>query len=148
MKFLRYAEQYVLLAGRLWDILVDMSTQGQLPLPPTDTLPTPPQSDLLVDHATLPQAQAAFRDSLWDTMGADAMQFNSFPFLTSDNNSMMDTSMDTMLAAETFVTGDMVDMWSTAPQTFEWNEWDNMMSSVSALGNANDLNALSINERR
>ncbi|CAE6422895.1 unnamed protein product [Rhizoctonia solani] len=142
MKFLRYAEQYVLLAGRLWDILADMSTQGQLPLPPTDALPTPPQSNLLVDQANLPQAQSAFRDNLWDTMGADAMQFNSFPFLSSDNNPAMDTCMDNMLAAETFMTGDMVDMWSTAPQTFEWNEWDNMMSSVSALGNSNELNVL------
>ncbi|CAE6476879.1 unnamed protein product [Rhizoctonia solani] len=147
MKFLRYAEQYVLLAGRLWDILADMSTQGQLPLPPTDTLPTPPQSDLLVDQASLPQAQTAFRDNLWDTMGADAMQFNSFPFLSSDNNSVMDTCIDNMLAAETFMTGDMVDMWSTAPQTFEWNEWDNMMSSVSALGNSNELGVLSTNEQ-
>ncbi|CAE7182368.1 unnamed protein product [Rhizoctonia solani] len=147
MKFLRYAEQYVLLAGRLWDILADMSTQGQLPLPPADALPTPPQSNLLVDQAIPPQTQAAFQDSLWDTMGADAMQLNSFPFLSSDNNSAMDTCMDNMLAAETFMTGDMVDMWSTAPQTFEWNEWDNMMSSVSALGGSNELNSLSINEQ-
>ncbi|KAJ1305275.1 hypothetical protein OPQ81_000303 [Rhizoctonia solani] len=146
MKFLRYAEQYVLLAGRLWDILVDMSTQGQLPLPPTDSLPTPPQSDLLIDQPNPPQAQTAFRDNLWDTMGADAMQFNGFPFLSSDTNPAMDTSMDNMLAAETFMSGDMVDMWSTAPQTFEWNEWDNMMSSVSALGNTNELNTISINE--
>lgn len=53
MKFLRYAETSILLAGRLWyvhfnfgvlgwrlnrmyrDILVEMSTQGQLPLPST-----------------------------------------------------------------------------------------------------------------
>ncbi|ELU39751.1 hypothetical protein AG1IA_06222 [Rhizoctonia solani AG-1 IA] len=149
MKFLRYAEQYVLLAGRLCGHVharpASLAPNSKFRI---DTLPTPPQSDLLVDHASLPQAQAAFRDSLWDTMGADAMQFNSFPFLASDNNSVMDTSMDTMLAAETFMTGDMVDMWSTAPQTFEWNEWDNMMSSVSALGSANDLNVLSINEQR
>jgi hypothetical protein len=52
-------------------------------------------------------------------MGADAMQFNSFPFLPDTNPGMDSIMMDNMLAAETFVTGDMVDMWATAPQTFE-----------------------------
>lgn len=86
-----------------------------------DALPTPPQSDLLVDHANPPQTQVPFRDNLWDTMGADAMQFNSFPYLSApDQTNPMDAvMMDNMLAAETFVMGDMVDMWSTAPQTFE-----------------------------
>lgn len=28
-----------------------------------------------------------------------------------------------------------------------WNEWDNMMSSVSALGNSNELGSLSIDGR-
>lgn len=82
-------------------------------------MPTPPHSDLLVDYSNPPQEQAGFRDNLWETMGADSMQFNSYPFLSSDNNAMDTVMMDNMLAAETFVTGDMVDMWSTAPQTFE-----------------------------
>ncbi|KAG8690715.1 hypothetical protein FRC09_011873 [Ceratobasidium sp. 395] len=145
MKFLRYAEQYILLAGRLWDILAEMSTQGQLPLPSNDCLLTPPQSGSLRDQPNPPQTQTAFQDNLWESMGADSMQFNQFPFLpdTNTNNDMDSMMMDSMLAAETFITGDMVDMWSTAPQTFEWNEWGNMMSSVSALSNANDMVSLS-----
>ncbi|KAG9118939.1 hypothetical protein FRC07_006282, partial [Ceratobasidium sp. 392] len=119
MKFLRYAEQYILLAGRLWDILAEMSTQGQLPLPSNDCLLTPPQSGNLRDQPNPPQPQTAFQDNLWESMGTDSMQFNQFPFLPDTNNDMDSMMMDSMLAAETFITGDMVDMWSTAPQTFE-----------------------------
>lgn len=80
---------------------------------------TPPQTSPLSDRQTPPKVQAPFQDNLWDSMGADAMQFNSLPFLP-DTNAGMDTfMMDNMLAAETFVTGDMADMWATAPQTFE-----------------------------
>ncbi|QRV93178.1 Fungal specific transcription factor domain [Ceratobasidium sp. AG-Ba] len=146
MKFLRYAENYVLLAGRFWDILAEMSTQGQLPMP-NDSLLTPPQTSKLADQPNLSQAQVGFPDNLWEAMGNETMQFNQFPFLPDAGSDMDSMMMDNMLAAETFATGDMVDMWSTAPQTFEWNEWDSMISSVSALGSTNDMSSLSLDGR-
>jgi hypothetical protein len=82
-------------------------------------MPTPPQSTRLCDQPNPSLPQGVFQDNLWESMGADAMQFNSFPFLPDTNTGMDSVMMDNMLAAETFVTGDMVDMWATAPQTFE-----------------------------